>query len=170
MGDARTTLGLLKEMMAGKTYGMEAAVQIVETNKTRIQQQYETAHASATWAAVVDERSSDTIPALGEPVPEDWTHFDGSASFFLTSKTPFLARGMLSHPCALPNDGLLDLLMVRGTHGVGKLMDVFDKVQKGNHLDSSIVSSKKKRKSDHPPPHFPLEIKPFSLFCIGRVL
>lgn len=147
MGDGRTVLGLLKEILSGNSYGMEAAVQIVEDNKEIIQKQYDTAHSSATWGDLADSNSDneqqqvvDTIPALNEPVPEDWTKIDGKISFFLTSKTPLLARGMLSHPCALPNDGLLDLLLVRGHHGVLKQLGVFEKVEKGDHIDSSIVS------------------------------
>jgi sphingosine kinase len=145
MGDGRTVLGLLKEILSGNSYGMEAAIQIVEDNKDIIQKQYDTAHSSATWIDLADGNNEqqqvvDTIPALNEPVPEDWTKIDGKISFFLTSKTPLLARGMLSHPCALPNDGLLDLLLVRGHHGVLKQLGVFEKVEKGDHIDSSIVS------------------------------
>ncbi|ORZ17664.1 ATP-NAD kinase-like domain-containing protein [Absidia repens] len=145
MGDARTVLGLLKEIMSGNSYGMEAAVHIVEDNKETIQSQYESAHTSATWIELAesgdgeDHRVVDTIPALTESVPEDWTKIDGKISFFLASKTPLLARGMLSHPYALPNDGLLDLLLVRGNYGVMKQLGVFDKVEKGDHLDSKIV-------------------------------
>ncbi|KAI8340473.1 ATP-NAD kinase-like domain-containing protein [Chlamydoabsidia padenii] len=138
MGDGRTVVGLMKEILSGKTYGMEAAIQIVETNKEKIQQQYETAHETSTWTSLLSDRS-DTLPALDEPIPDDWTLIHGDISFFLASKTPYLARGMLSHPYALPNDGLLDLLLVRGNYGVAKHMDVFNKVQKGNHLDSDIV-------------------------------
>ncbi|KAI8093821.1 ATP-NAD kinase-like domain-containing protein [Halteromyces radiatus] len=145
MGDARTILGLLKEILSGNSYGMEAAVHIVENNKDTIQRQYEQAHASATWEDLAEQPNGedgmvvDTIPALNEPVPEDWTKIEGKISFFLTSKTPLLARGMLSHPCALPSDGLLDLLLVRGQYGVMKQLGVFEKVEKGNHLDSKIV-------------------------------
>ncbi|CAO3595203.1 unnamed protein product [Absidia cylindrospora] len=139
MGDGRTVLGLLKEIMSGTTYGMEAAVDIAMTSKETIQRHYDTAHDSATWVEVNENDDAMTIPALTDPVPEEWTKIDGKISFFLASKTPYLARGMLSHPCALPNDGLLDLLLVRGAHGFLKQLAVFDKVDKGAHLDSKIV-------------------------------
>ncbi|KAI8341314.1 ATP-NAD kinase-like domain-containing protein [Chlamydoabsidia padenii] len=146
MGDGRTVLGVLKEIISGNSYGMEAAIQIVEDNKEIILKQYDTAHASATWIDLADNDDNqeqqvvDTIPALDQPVPEEWIKIDTKVSMFLASKTPLLARGMLSHPFALPNDGLLDLLLIRGNHGVVKQLGVFEKVEKGDHLDSSIVS------------------------------
>ncbi|KAI9308465.1 ATP-NAD kinase-like domain-containing protein [Cunninghamella echinulata] len=145
MGDGRTIVGLLKEIFAKSSYGMEAYVDIVEDNKEKIQGQYESGHQSASWLDLDDEQLQedgsivDTIPPLNEPVPESWTKIDDKISMFLTSKTPLLARGMLSHPYALPNDGLLDLLLVRGHHSMFKQLDVFNNVEKGNHLNSKIV-------------------------------
>lgn len=144
MGDSRTVVGLLKEIIAKNSYGMEAYVDIVESNKKTIESQYESGYQSASWLDLDDEQIqdghiNDTIPPINEPVPENWTKIDGRISMFLTSKTPLLARGMLSHPFALPNDGLLDLLLVRGGHGVFKQLDIFNNVEKGNHINSKIV-------------------------------
>ncbi|ORX43557.1 hypothetical protein DM01DRAFT_1340710 [Hesseltinella vesiculosa] len=148
MGDARTVLGLLKEIFSGNTYGFEAAIDIAEDSKEAIQQQWEQAHKQPEWAALneaSDGQIQDTIPALSEPVPDHWVKMDGELSFFLSSKTPLLARGMMSHPYALPNDGLLDLLLVRGKQSLAKQLGIFDKVEKGNHLTSSIVEYYKVR-------------------------
>ncbi|ORY91898.1 ATP-NAD kinase-like domain-containing protein [Syncephalastrum racemosum] len=148
MGDARTVLGLVKEIMARSTYPMEAHLDVVETDKQKIKASYKAARAAAANSSSA-ETSPDaaaepctlehTLPALDTPTPESWTVVRDDVAFFLTSKVPWLARGMLSHPCALPNDGLLDLLLVRGNPSIGKQLDVFGKVEKGEHLDSSIV-------------------------------
>ncbi|KAI8064620.1 ATP-NAD kinase-like domain-containing protein [Gongronella butleri] len=142
MGDARTVLGLLKEIFSGNTYGLEAAVDIADDNKDSIRAQCEKAYDEAKWVALEDADDAhlkDTIPALSEPVPESWVKIDGDVSFFLTSKTPLLARGMRSHPYALPHDGYLDLLLVRGKNSVFKQLGIFDKVETGKHLDAKIV-------------------------------
>ena len=138
MGDARTIIGLLQQIFKGETYKMEAAVQIVEANKDKIKSNF------PSDKQIVDNGKGpiqDTIPPLNEPVPNDWTIIKDDVSFFLTSKTPLLARGMLSHPCAEPNDGLLDLLLVRGNHGLFSKLDLFGKVETGHQIDSDAVSS-----------------------------
>lgn len=146
MGDARTVLGLLQQIFTGKTYGMEAAVHIVESNKEKVKSLFTVAcdHQSAMEAEeqqpTASSTASTTIPPLSEPVPDDWTIIKGEdISFFLTSKVPWLARGMLSHPCALPNDGMLDLLLVRGKHSILKRLLLFAKVETGHHIDSDAV-------------------------------
>lgn len=148
MGDARTVLGLVKEIMARSTYPMEAHLDVVETDKQKIKAGYKAARAAAASSSAAEDHADapcvleHTLPALDTPTPESWTVVRDDVALFVTSKVPWLARGMLSHPCALPNDGLLDLLLVRGGHSIGKQLDVFGKVEKGEHLDSSIVSHK----------------------------
>jgi hypothetical protein len=46
---------------------------------------------------------------------------------------------MLSHPCASPNDGYLDLLMSRGGKGMVKQLSVFTSIDTGKHVDINIV-------------------------------
>ncbi|KAI7859378.1 ATP-NAD kinase-like domain-containing protein [Circinella umbellata] len=136
MGDARTIIGLLQQIFKGETYKMEAAVQIVEANKDKIKSNF------PSDTQIIDNGKGpiqDTIPPLNEPVPDDWTIIKDDVSLFLTSKTPLLARGMLSHPCAEPNDGLLDLLLVRGNHGLFSKLDLFGKVETGHQIDSDAV-------------------------------
>lgn len=144
MGDARTILGLLQQMLARQTYSMEAALLIEESSKDKILEGFEEARAPSSTSAERNVEPSDgpiedTIPDISEPVPHNWTKISSDISFFLTSKTPWLARGMLSHPCALPNDGMLDLLLVRGNNSLLKELEIFGKVEKGNHLDSDAV-------------------------------
>ncbi|KAI9496652.1 ATP-NAD kinase-like domain-containing protein [Zychaea mexicana] len=126
MGDTRTIVGLLQQIFKGESYQLEAAVQIVEANKDKIKSNF----PSATQIPDSGDNGpiQDTIPALTEPVPEDWTVIKGDVSLFLTSKTPWLARGMLSHPCAEPNDGLLDLFLVRSNHSLFSKLDMFGRI------------------------------------------
>ncbi|KAI9254297.1 ATP-NAD kinase-like domain-containing protein [Sporodiniella umbellata] len=138
MGDTRTVVGLLKEIFAGNTYGVEAAIQLVESDKQKI-----LANHRSQKKEVLTEGAP--LPPLSEPVPEDWMVVKGDISFFLASKVPLLARGMLSHPCARPDDGAMDLLLVRGSPGIAKQLDVFNKVEKGQHIHCDIVEYYKVR-------------------------
>lgn len=139
MGDTRTVVGLLQEIFARHTYGVEAAIQVVESDKKKIIQECRVFKGS-----ILEQEElnlEDTLPPLSEPVPSDWMVIKDNISMFLASKVPLLSRGMLSHPCALPNDGTLDLLLVRGSPGIKKQLDVFTKVEKGHHIHNDIVSS-----------------------------
>ncbi|KAG0740704.1 hypothetical protein G6F57_011205 [Rhizopus arrhizus] len=131
MGDTRTVVGLLQEIFSRHTYGIEAAIQLVEADKKKIIANYQS------QKKIVNE--IEEIPALSEPVPEDWMVVKGDVALFLASKVPLLARGMLSHPCAMPNDGAIDIMMVRGSPGIKKQLDVFTKVDKGHHIHSDII-------------------------------
>ncbi|KAI8877088.1 hypothetical protein K501DRAFT_230817 [Backusella circina FSU 941] len=141
MGDTRTVVGLMQEIFSRHTYGIKAAIQIVESDKTKIQSNYRANYSSAIPfpSANEDAHIVDTIPDLNKPVSEDWMVIEGDITVFLASKVPLLSRGMLSHPCALPNDGAIDLLLMRGKQSLSKELDMFTKVEKGEHMDNDIV-------------------------------
>lgn len=143
MGDARVTVGLLQEIFSKKTYRMEASFLIDEKDKTKIKEACRANLKASVWkSAITDSHEGavvDTIPPLSEPVPSDWVTIHDDISFILTSKVPLLNRGMLSHPCAMPNDGLIDMLLVRGNKGIGKQLGVFTNVEHGKHMDMDIV-------------------------------
>jgi sphingosine kinase len=145
MGDARTIVGLLQQIFGRHTYSMEASFDVIESDKSKIAADYQTSYDRSEDPKVVNENEPsgevvDSIPPLSEPVPENWTTVNGDISVFLTSKVPWLARGMLSHPYCMPNDGLLDLMLIRNGAGIGQQLDVFTKLEKGKHISSDIVS------------------------------
>jgi sphingosine kinase len=144
MGDTRSVVGLMQEIFSRHTYGVKAAIQVVESDKAKIQSNYRAHYSSAIPSPSIDENSQDavmdTIPDLDKPVPNDWMLIEGDMTVFLASKVPLLSRGMLSHPCALPNDGTIDLLLMRGKQSIAKQLDMFTKVEKGQHMESDIVS------------------------------
>lgn len=141
MGDARTVVGMMQEIFARNSYKIQAAFQVVESDKRKIQLDYRDAYLHETRVPVneVNGEVLDTIPPLTEPVPKDWLVVDEDVSFFLAAKVPLLARGFMSHPCALPNDGNMDLLLVRGHPSITKQLDIFNKVEMGKHMNSDIV-------------------------------
>lgn len=191
MGDGRTIVGLLQQIFGKRTYSMEASFDVIESDKFKIAADYQTAYNCSEEPKVINENEPtgaviDSIPPLSEPVPETWTTVNGDISVFLTSKVPWLARGMLSHPYCMPNDGLLDLMLIKEGASVGKQLDVFTKVEKGNHVSNDIVdyykvkafrltpiskSSEKKNyvaiDGEHAPAKpFQVEVHP----CLGAVL
>ncbi|KAI8388563.1 ATP-NAD kinase-like domain-containing protein [Radiomyces spectabilis] len=141
MGDTRNIIGLMQQIFARQSYPVEVALQIEESNKERIKSKYRDAlvHPVRPPLNELDGPVVDTIPPLSEPVPEDWTVINDDLVFFLTSKVPSVARDMLTHPCALPNDGLIDALFVRGHPSIAKQMEIFKKIEHGQHIDSPLV-------------------------------
>lgn len=144
MGDTRTVVGLLQEIFSNKKYKVEASILIAESDKKKLKENCRASIKASVWTPVNTSIGAviDTIPPLSEPVPENWTTIKDDISFFLTSKVPLLNRGMLSHPCASPNDGLIDLLMVRSGKSFANQLNVFTSIDTGKHIDLDIVSLK----------------------------
>lgn len=141
MGDSRAVVGLLQQVFTNKTYRIEVSALVVESEKEKIKASCRANLKASVWKSSCSEGEiQDTIPPLSEPVPDNWTTINDDISFFLTSKVPLLNRGMLSHPCASPNDGLIDLLMVRGGKNLTKQLGVFTSIENGKHIDMDIVS------------------------------
>ncbi|KAG2208311.1 hypothetical protein INT47_006167 [Mucor saturninus] len=145
MGDTRTVVGLLGEIFKNKKYKVQASLCIVESDKAKLKKNYDITKGGSAWIPVNPSTGAvtDTMPPLNEPVPDNWTTLEEHISFFLTSKVPLLNRGMLSHPYASPNDGLLDLLMVRSGKSLAKQLSVFTNIDTGKHIDLDIVEYSK---------------------------
>lgn len=145
MGDTRTVVGLMQQIFGRKTYAMEAAMDVVESDKPELANTYRAEfNKSKDPKSFSDEHGDgqvvDTIPPLSEPVPKNWTVVKDDISVFLTSKVPWLARGMLTHPYSMPNDGLIDMMLIKRGASIGDQLAVFGKVDKGTHVNSEIVS------------------------------
>ncbi|KAI8580262.1 hypothetical protein K450DRAFT_237640 [Umbelopsis ramanniana AG] len=143
MGDTRTIIGLLQQIFGGKSYSMEAAFDIVKSDKTSIAEDYPVEYDRSDQQTAIDDSRGgqvvDSIPPLSEPVPKGWTVVNDDICVFLTSKVPWLARGMLTHPYCMPNDGLIDLMLIKKGASIGDKLSVFDTVDKGTHVKSKIV-------------------------------
>lgn len=142
MGDNRTVVGLLQKIFLNKKYKVEASIHIVESDKNVLKENYKASKKAGVWKPIDNSIGPivDTIPPLSEPVPDHWTSIKDDISFFLTSKVPLLNRGMLSHPCASPNDGLLDLLLVRSSKNFVNQFNIFKNIDTGKHIDLENVS------------------------------
>lgn len=144
MGDTRIVLGMLHQLVTNQTYPAELAMLMDDINKDSIKHKFVEActqdsepvpPVEGEWGTIEDK----LLAPLNGPVPEDWTVFRTDISLFFTSKCPISARGMLSHPCAQANDGVLDVLMVRAGQSFLKRVDMFAKVETGHHIDSDAV-------------------------------
>lgn len=143
-GNFRETFGLIPELISLKSYHIKAFLQIEQSGKEEIKSNYVSAFANESRNGKNDseEEIKFTLPPLSEPAPTDWTEIDDKVSVFLASKVPILAKGLMSHPCALPNDGTLDLLVVRGNAPFKKRMDVSNQLKDGKHLENETVIKK----------------------------
>jgi len=144
MGDSRTVVGLMQQIFGKQTYAMEAAMDVVEADKSQLAKNYRSAYNKTEVPKTaadeyIDGQVVDTIPPLSEPVPKDWTIIKDDISVFLTSKVPWLARGMLTHPYCMPNDGLLDMMLIKKGASIGSQLAVFGEVDKGTHVGNKIV-------------------------------
>ncbi|KAI8051049.1 ATP-NAD kinase-like domain-containing protein [Gilbertella persicaria] len=136
MGDYRLVVGLLQGILSNTSYEMEASLWVIESDKTKIKASYQMSHV-AEWHSLKPKQ--DALPCLTEPVPEHWVTIKDSICIFLASKVPLLSRGILSHPCAIPNDGLLDLIIVRAKQSMWKQLSALNHVNKGKHMDLDHV-------------------------------
>jgi len=69
---------------------------------------------------------------------EDWWTFDKPVCCVYAGTMPYMGRDFLSHPCAQPSDGLLDVV-IQETTSRGKLLSMLDGADKGKPflLDST---------------------------------
>ncbi|KAI8983771.1 ATP-NAD kinase-like domain-containing protein [Pilobolus umbonatus] len=134
MGDIRCTLGVIQEIMSRHTYRIKASICVEEADKKKIIDHYRSGRTNPLIG--LSDTIQDTFPPLSEPVPDSWLKIEGDILFFLASKVPILGPGMISHPCASPNDGLLDLSISYSGVGIAKELDILQKVETGQHIHS----------------------------------
>ncbi|CAG8609445.1 1260_t:CDS:2, partial [Ambispora leptoticha] len=74
-------------------------------------------------------------------VPDDWTVFTEDISLFYAGKTPWMAKGALFFPCALPADGNVDLC-IAWKDKLSKLqsIEILEKIAKGTHIDTKVLN------------------------------
>lgn len=75
----------------------------------------------------------------GEPVTDDYL-------FCFIGNSRWYGGGFMAAPLALPEDGLLDFVLVRANMSRAKLLTLLNKYKRGEHLDWDITTFKRGKK------------------------
>lgn len=122
MGPARFTAGYLLRLLGKTTYPCDVSLKLEVADKEEIKAHY---RARAEGTDHPDELSASSPADLGlpplrygtvaDPLPSDWTHVSHDALVnFYAGNMPLMAPAANFFPAALPADGCLDMLTVRG--------------------------------------------------------
>uniref|UniRef100_A0A1D1ZF52 Sphingoid long chain base kinase 4 n=1 Tax=Anthurium amnicola TaxID=1678845 RepID=A0A1D1ZF52_9ARAE len=159
--DFRFVIGAVQALLANRKYSCEIAMKIVEDSTDKIKEGYRKDYNSSI-SHVEDESkeiqnkdhdSSSTLRvenkskgivdkygSVNDPIPSDWTVLNDDGYIFIAGKVPWLSRKQIVFPCALPSDGLLDLMMVNleNTSKL-KVANILASFKQGTHIDMKEV-------------------------------
>ncbi|CAG8570726.1 6607_t:CDS:2, partial [Diversispora eburnea] len=81
---------------------------------------------------------------VNDPIPEDWEILNDDLYLFFCGKSPWVGKGFLIFPCALPSDGLMDLvIMKRDGISKTKFLSLLNYASTGAHLNFNEVEYSK---------------------------
>ncbi|OZJ06779.1 hypothetical protein BZG36_00408 [Bifiguratus adelaidae] len=106
-----------------------------EIDNVNLAEEQVSSPSSPSGKPAVKSAFPESLPALSQPLPDDWLTIEGDIKMFFTSKVPWIARDLLSHPCALPDDGLLDVLILGTDVTRADSLSLLPKFETGAHLD-----------------------------------
>ncbi|KAL1920331.1 uncharacterized protein VTP21DRAFT_1477 [Calcarisporiella thermophila] len=141
MGDTRFTVGALYYIMRKKRYPCELSMLVEHAELSAVKEHYRLHKEKNDVNGIDTEEESflkDKYGDIDSPVPENWHRINGDLINVLGAKCPLLGRGMLSHPYALPDDGLLDMVILEPDSTLN-VLGIFDKLSKGAHVESRAV-------------------------------
>ncbi|CAG8495612.1 15529_t:CDS:2 [Acaulospora colombiana] len=144
IGDSRFTLGVLMAILEGRRYEWEMAIKYSEKNKDIIKQNYKKAYAEQKPKDVSDSEGIVKIErkygSVNDPIPKDWEILSDDIFAFYSGKLPWVGKGAIPFPCALPNDGLMDVIIVnRDKISRLRAISMMQKIAKGTHIDLEEV-------------------------------
>ncbi|GBB99210.1 hypothetical protein RclHR1_03450005 [Rhizophagus clarus] len=151
MKDFRFVIGAFQALLSNRKYSCEIAMKVVEDNIDNIKQEYNKAYDSPTLhvddssasASKVEDKSKrivDKYGSVNNPIPSDWTVLNDDGYIFIAGKVPWLSRSQVVFPCALPSDGLLDLMIVNCDKlSKLKVFNILSSFEKGDHIKMKEV-------------------------------
>ncbi|CAG8454601.1 4042_t:CDS:2 [Ambispora gerdemannii] len=157
MGDTRFTYGSLKCIMQGRRYPCELAVKLSEKDLSVIKEQYRNSYNnnesstnennnSTTENDISDTNNHvygsivDVYGSINDPVPDDWSVFTDDICLFYAGKAPWMSKGALFFPCALPADGNVDMCIGwKDKLTKFQSIEVLGKIDKGTHIDTKMI-------------------------------
>ncbi|WEW55825.1 sphinganine kinase lcb4 [Emydomyces testavorans] len=149
MGSARFTYGFLVRLFGKTVYPCDLAVKVEVGDKERIKDHYRAESKQRSGSVSEDEYRSVGLPPLrygtvNDPLPDDWqlTTHDKMGNFY-AGNMGYMAPDANFFPTALPNDGLLDLITIRGDIPRLTALQMLMAVESGTLLDMPEVNIQK---------------------------
>lgn len=150
MGAARFNVGVVQRIFSKRTWPAEIAVKTVMADKTDIRAHYkqEKREDSATRREA-EADSGEGLPPLkygtiNDKVPSDWetTTHDKLGNLYC-GNMGYMAPDANFFPAALPNDGLMDLVVNDGDISALKYLDLMTSVETGQFYGNPLISYRK---------------------------
>ncbi|EFE30284.1 uncharacterized protein ARB_02821 [Trichophyton benhamiae CBS 112371] len=121
MGPARFTIGFLIRLFGNTVYPCDVALKVEIDDKKRIKEHYNAVVQNKSNAEPREEiPESGGLPPLKyglatDPIPDDWMRIShDKLGNFYSGNMAFMSQDANFFPASLPNDGFLDVIMIRG--------------------------------------------------------
>ncbi|KAI2012380.1 coatomer subunit beta [Ophidiomyces ophidiicola] len=150
MGSARFTYGFLVRLFGKTLYPCDLAVKVEVGDKQGVKDHYRAKSKQKLPDAINQDKTTPVgLPPLkygtiADPLPDNWeliTH--EKMGNFYAGNMSYMAPNTNFFPTALPNDGLLDLVTVRGDISLLTALQMLTAVDNGTFLDMSDVKIQK---------------------------
>ncbi|KAI0126167.1 ATP-NAD kinase-like domain-containing protein [Xylariales sp. AK1849] len=166
MGPARFTAGIMQRIFTKRTWPCDVSVKVEISNKEEIKAHYKREYSSADCnvrregdlasapSVNGDSVSSEVETGEGLPqlrygtvndkLPSDWetTTHDKMGNFYC-GNMGYMAPDANFFAAALPNDGLMDLIIGNGDISAGKYLELMTSVETGHFFSNPLVSYRK---------------------------
>ncbi|CAG8442156.1 3062_t:CDS:2 [Dentiscutata heterogama] len=128
------TYGVIADsIFEGRRYSCELAIKIAESNKEIIRDTYRKEYNSDRNSVPMSRDNK--YGTVNDPIPDDWTILTDDVSTILGGKVPWIGKGTIPFPYALPNDGLIDLVVARRDKlSRIKSFNFMTEMEVGNHI------------------------------------
>lgn len=144
MGAIRFELGIVQRVFTRSKYGCDIFIKYKTNSKTELDNHFNEHYNSK---VVPKKLSPDQFtlhaPDLDQPIPEDWEKYPDTSSenltIFYVGKLPYISSDAQFFPCALPNDGAMDMVIVDTNASIIDTTSILLSISNGTHVDHSKV-------------------------------
>lgn len=156
MGSARFTYGFIVRLLGKTTYPCDVAFKVEIGDKQEIKDHYiayknKKPQVRRTGDASGDgdgDRPSGLPPlkygTVKDDIPKDWEIVSSDTmGTFYAGNMAIMSADTNFFPASLPNDGLMDMVMIDGTLSLPKVLSIMSAVDKGDFFDIPEVTIRK---------------------------
>jgi len=134
MGSNRFVYGYLRGILTRKAYRFAISVKTGVLEKGAMVEALREYTSSAPHFEVsqAEEETTTALPPLRYvDEHEGWTTFEGPILYMYAGKGPFVSRDLMQFPVAVPNDGMIDIV-IQGRLSRLEMLKSFDGAEKGS--------------------------------------
>ncbi|KAF9919849.1 sphinganine kinase lcb4 [Linnemannia zychae] len=144
MGEARFTVAAVGKLVSQQTYGCDISYIPQETDVAKIhaahncQRQQPIIWANQSHDELDQDHGTiiDRYGGVNAPLSQEdgWVTESSNVITAVGAKLPWISKGMITHPAALPNDGLIDLLIFPEDTGRLNGIQIMIGTETGEHI------------------------------------